>query len=231
MKLEHVVGTLYRINLGMVNAYLVNEEELTLIDSGVPNSADAIGEAVLQLGRRPDEIKRIVVTHLHVDHSGSVAEVKRRSGATVYMHPLDAAEVLRGQGAREMNPTPGVLSFLVTKLFMSHAPSAVEAYETDATLEEGDTLDFAGDMRVLHLPGHAEGQIALYSPSHGGVLIAADAAANMAGRLGFPIVVEDLAVAKESLRRLAEFDFEVAVFGHGRPILRGASEAFKARFR
>lgn len=229
MKVTPIVDSLYVVNLGMVNAFILDEGELTLVDTGVPGSTEKILAALEELGRRPEELKHIVVTHLHVDHTGSLAELKRRTGATVHMHRNDAAPVAQGRGAREMNPAPGLLSFLVTKLIMKNAPSEIEPCETDEYLEEGQTLAFAGEARVIHVPGHAEGQVALLLPKDGGVLIAADAAANMMG-LGYPVVVEDLSVAKRSLSRLSEMEFEHAGFGHGKPIIGGASEAFRRRF-
>ncbi len=229
MKVVPVVDCLYKVNLGMVNAYILDEEELTLIDTGVPGSAEKILGALEKLGHAPEEVKHILVTHLHMDHTGSLAELKRRTGATVHMHPADAALVAEGRGAREMNPAPGLLSFLVTKLFMKRAPSDVEPCETEEFLHDGDLLGFAGDLRVVHAPGHAEGQVAFLWPKSEGVLIAADAAANMMG-LGYPIVVEDLDVAKSSLARLGQLEFEHACFGHGKPIVGGAAKAFRSRF-
>mgnify|MGYP006284029851 CR=1 FL=1 len=230
MKVEAVVGSLYRVDLGMVNAYLIDEEEITLIDSGMPGKADSIMSAVEQIGRPPEELKHIVLTHLHADHIGSAAELKRRSGATVYMHPADAEAAGSGRSARQMNPAPSLLSFLVTKLLMGRMSFDVDPVATDRTVEEGERLDFAGGAEVLHLPGHAAGQIGLLLPNHGGVLIAADAATHMGPRIGWPIVVEELETTKATLRRIATMEFEVALFGHGRPILSGAAEEFRRRF-
>ena len=229
MKVVPVVNGLYRVNLGMVSAYILDEKELTLIDTGTPGSGEKIIEALSCLGHGPEDLRHIVLTHLHMDHTGSAAQLKRRTGATVHMHRLDASMVAEGRAAREMNPAPGMLSHLVTRLFLSRAPTDVEPCETDSYLEEGEVLDFAGGMEVLHVPGHAEGQVAFRWPRNDGVLIAADAASKILG-LGYPIVVEDLAVTTQSLRRLAELEFEHACFGHGKPIVCGASKAFRERF-
>jgi glyoxylase-like metal-dependent hydrolase (beta-lactamase superfamily II) len=229
MKVVPVVDRLYRVDLGMVNAYILDEKELTLIDSGIPGSAEKILEALGHLGRSSEDLKHIILTHLHMDHTGGAAELKARTGATVHMHRLDAGMLAEGRAAREMDPAPGILSKLATKLFISRAPTEVEACETDNYLEEGELLDFAGGMEVLHVPGHAEGQVAFRWPGNEGVLIAADAAANIIG-LGYPIVVEDLEVTTRSLKRLARLEFEHACFGHGKPIVCGAAKAFRKRF-
>jgi glyoxylase-like metal-dependent hydrolase (beta-lactamase superfamily II) len=229
MKLVKVQKPLYEIRFGIVNALVLLEPELTVFDTGVPGSADEISQALEQLGRRAEDVKHIVITHLHADHTGGLAELKRRSGASVYMHRLDAELVEKGGAAREMNPSPGLFPWLVTKLFMKNAPSNVDPCRTDVYLEEGQELEFAGGMEVIYTPGHAAGHVSLLWPEHGGVLLAGDAAANMTG-LGLPIVAEDTSTARESLQKLAGRDFSLACFGHGKPITSGASERFKKKF-
>ena len=83
---------------------------------------------------------------------------------------------------------------------------------------------------MLHVPGHTAGSIALLVPAKR-LLLAGDAAANTFG-LGppsgpFGLFNEDQAQARASFRKLAELDFEVACFGHGRPLDREASLAFR----
>jgi len=94
---------------------------------------------------------------------------------------------------------------------------------------DGTVLEVAADARVIHVPGHAAGQIALLLPEDGGVLIAADAASRFF-RLDYPPIFEDLELGRESLRRLSREDFQVACFGHGRPIRGDAQAAFARRF-
>src|SRR3954451_6244595 len=63
---------------------------LTVIDTGVPGSASAILQAIEALGRRPSDVKEIVLTHYHYDHRGSAAELAARTGATVIAHVAEA---------------------------------------------------------------------------------------------------------------------------------------------
>lgn len=114
------------------------------------------------------------------------------------------------------------------------APSRITAAEVEHSAEDGDELPLGGGLRVIHVPGHCAGQIALVWPRHGGVLVAADTASNMAlpwqKGLGYPPVFEDLEEGKRSLKRLAQLEVAVAVFGHGGPILRGAGAQLHERF-
>ncbi len=71
--------------VGRVNAYLIEDDPLTLIDSG-PNSAKALDEleqALAARGRRIEDIELLVVTHQHMDHFGLAGILARRSGAEV----------------------------------------------------------------------------------------------------------------------------------------------------
>ncbi|MDQ2693379.1 MAG: MBL fold metallo-hydrolase, partial [Chloroflexota bacterium] len=101
MAVQQVVPGLYLINLGFVNAYLLQGHQgLTLVDTGVPGSADKILEAVSDLGKQPGDVKQILITHLHGDHVGSLAALKQATGAPAYMHPADATLVRQGQISR-----------------------------------------------------------------------------------------------------------------------------------
>lgn len=233
--MQAVVPGLYRVPLGVVNAYLLVDGTVTIIDTGTPGSEDKILRAIRTLGKEPSDVDAIVVTHLHADHAGSLAALKAATGAEAWMHPVDAALVRDGVATREMHSAPGLANRLIAAAMRVVAPSRVPPAEVEHHAEDGDTLPFGGGLRVVHVPGHCAGQIALVWPRHGGVLIAADAAANMAwpGRrrkLGYPPVFEDFEAGKRSLRRLAQLEVAVAVFGHGEPILGGAGAGLRERF-
>ena len=76
------------------------------------------------------------------------------------------------------------------------------------------------NLKNIYL-GHCEGQVAFLYPKHGGVLFFADSCMNING-LVWTFVYEDFGIAKQSLQKLSKLSFEVAGFGHGKPILKGA---------
>jgi glyoxylase-like metal-dependent hydrolase (beta-lactamase superfamily II) len=98
----------------------------------------------------------------------------------------------------------------------------------DVEVADGEELAVAGGIRAVHTPGHTPGHLSFLLPRGGGVLFAGDAAANII-RLGLPIgmFTADREQAKESIRKLASLEFEVACFGHGR-VLKGEANL---RFR
>ncbi|NTU80124.1 MAG: MBL fold metallo-hydrolase [Chloroflexales bacterium] len=229
MAVTQVAANLYRIPLGIVNAYLIDHDGLTLIDTGVPGSAPKILAAVAALGRRPADLGHILVTHLHIDHTGSLAALKAATGAKVWMHAADAALVREGRCARPLLPVPGLLPWAIHTFLMGDSPP-IEPVETDHVLMGAAELPVAGGVSAIPAPGHSAGQLAFLWPRHGGVLLVGDAAANWRGRLGPGLVFEDLDEGGRTLLRLAALDFQIACFGHGSPIVGDASGAFRARW-
>jgi len=109
MSVQPIQPGLYRIRLPGVNAFLLDSDSdgLTLVDTGVPGSADRITDAVHSLGRDLTDIRQILVTHCHSDHSGSLAELKALTSARVFMHRNDGRLVVTGQVMRRLIPSPG----------------------------------------------------------------------------------------------------------------------------
>ena len=225
MSVQEVVRGLWRVPLGFVNAYLFETGEgLALIDTGMPDHARKILDALQAIGRQPADVRQILVTHCHVDHAGGLAEMKRATGAPAAMHQKDAEMVRTGQSRRPFVPAPGFLNALVCRLFMAAVPTAITPAEIEHEIEDGATLP--GGLRAIHVPGHCAGQLAFLWPEHGGVLLVADAASHLR-RLALSPVYEDLEEGRRSLSKLASLDFEIACFGHGKPILSGAAAQFR----
>lgn len=228
MAVTEVIPGLWEIKLGFVNAFLHDAGDgLTLVDTGIAGSAGAIVGAIREIGKGPRDLKRIVATHCHMDHAGSLAELKRLTGAEAIMHPIDADMIRDGKAARPLSPSPGFVNGLIVKFLIPKGPRDVEPATIDREVADGEPIP--GGLRAIHVPGHCAGQIALFWPGQGGVLLAADACANVFG-LSLSPVYEDLAEGRRSLAKLAALSFETAVFGHGKPIKSGASKRFAAKF-
>ncbi len=80
----------------LVNAFVVEADVLTLIDTGTPGGVPAMLGAIRQLGRDPVEVERIILTHRHADHAANAAELAAITGAEVHVSPDDAPFVRDG---------------------------------------------------------------------------------------------------------------------------------------
>ena len=177
-------------------------------DAGVRGT----GEAVLAAAEAP--LSRVVLSHSHIDHRGGANEL----GAPVFCHPEEVADVEGDAGASytrfELIRNP-VVREAMPKLLASWDGGPVPV---SGTVLAGD--DVAG-FEVLHLPGHAPGQIALFRHSDR-LLLAADSIYTIdmeAGRPGSPRVPHpatswDTERARTSIRRLIALDPASVFTGH-----------------
>ena len=227
---RQVASGVYQLGLGGVNVFFVEDDDggLWLIDAGIEPGAERIGGGLRALGRAPQELRGIVVTHLHGDHVGGLAAVKAHTGAEVWMQAEDAAALREGVRGRPLEPGPGPLRSVIVRVVGGRAATSTGdpiAVEHDVT--DGEVLPFGAT--VFHTPGHTAGHLALLLPRDGGVLFTGDAATNFL-RLGVGPVYEKVDDGMDSLRRLADLSFETALFSHGRPLALRAAERFRARF-
>ncbi|MGY1822924.1 MBL fold metallo-hydrolase [Geodermatophilus sp. SYSU D00079] len=192
-----------------------DDDALTLIDTGTADRAAEI-EAALD-----GPLQRIVLTHWHEDHAGSAAELAAGHGAEVVAHRREAP-VIRG----EVAGTPPVLEAFEVPIRAAVPPlPPAPPCQVDRDVDDGDVLEFGGGAVVVAVPGHTDGSIALYLPQPR-LLVTGDAVANV-GRTMLGVFNTDRAQAVRSLHRLAQMDADAAVFGHGEPIVHGATAALR----
>ncbi len=230
MAAKEVVSGLHQLTNNGINAFLIDEgnDGLTLIDAGFAKHAEALEKDIRSIGRDPSELTNIVITHAHPDHLGSA---KHLSGGTtpIGLHPQDGDIARAGIIHQTMKAGPGFLNAIMFRLFIGNKPAEFPAFDPDVALADGDVIDVAGGIEVIHTPGHTAGHVSLLWKKDRGLLLTGDAAANLMG-LNYMLGYNDLAVGKASLAKLASREFEAAVFGHGKPILSGASGKFAAKF-
>jgi glyoxylase-like metal-dependent hydrolase (beta-lactamase superfamily II) len=154
--------------VGRINCYLIEDEPLTLIDTG-PNSGKALDQLELALaerGHRVEDLELIVITHQHMDHFGLLDILARRSGAEVAALDLLAPYLARfsesmdadDQFAESLMRLHGVPADVVSSL--RTVSSAFRACGCSAQvtrrLHHGDELALRDrTLRVLHRPGHS----------------------------------------------------------------------------
>ncbi|TAK64785.1 MAG: MBL fold metallo-hydrolase [Dehalococcoidia bacterium] len=206
--------------LKMGRSYLVEGDGgLALIDTSTGDVSARILDAITSIGRRPDELRAIVATHYHYDHTGNAAALIERTGARLCVHEADVPYV---DGTTPWMAMRGPWAFL------DRFGPAPYGLKVDQVLHHDDELPYAGGLRVIHAPGHTPGHIALRAPARG-VLFAGDALMNTLGlRLPMSMSSHDMDQARASIARLADLDYDIALPGHGAPLLGRASEKVRA---
>jgi len=154
------LGTLDRF----VYSYLINGNDICLIDSGVVTSEGVIFEYIEKIGLKPSDISLMILTHSHPDHIGSAKSIKEKSGCKVAAHPGERSWIEDIELQAKERPVPN---------FHSLVEGSVDV---DDALEDGDVLDLGENisLKVIHTPGHSEGSISIFTPEEG-VLFTGDA--------------------------------------------------------
>jgi glyoxylase-like metal-dependent hydrolase (beta-lactamase superfamily II) len=199
------------------NVYLVEDgDKLILIDTGLPRNDKKIINYIEGLGRKPTDVSTIVLTHFHIDHVGSAKKMKELTNAKVAVHELDADYV----AGKKAPPKPKNLMFKALGSVFKAAP-----VEPELLLKDNDKV---GRLIVIHTPEHSEGSISLLDAERK-VMFAGDAIRFMDGKItGSPEQFTlDMDKAKDSIRRISTFDFDILLSGHGQPLMPDASQKVK----
>jgi glyoxylase-like metal-dependent hydrolase (beta-lactamase superfamily II) len=208
-------------NLRGSNVYLLSSgENMTLVDTGMPGDFESIINHIHDSGLSLSGLKKIILTHSHMDHIGSAARIAQLSGAKILAHQMDAS-FITGQASY---PTQSLIQKIVYG-FVGLLSSRLEPISVDRILTDGDTIPGPAPLQVIHTPGHTPGSISLHFPERG-ILFYGDALFNahpVTGKQGlrFPIrpVTLDRAAARKSVERLSHLEIKVLCPGHGKPVL------------
>ena len=212
---ELVADQLYRLDLGMVNAYLVDTDETTLVDAGTPNAVDDLRDELDEAGYGAEDIDRVLITHFDLDHVGTLAPLA--FDCPIYAMEPDAS-FLDGSRTPPLSNHKGILQRL-TDFWLTRPSTSIQR------LNDGDSV---GGFDAHHAPGHTPGH-AVYLHETLGVAFLGDLVAEEDGALTTPpwILTYNTSENADSVRTLADADlsFSIAAMGHGTPITENGTEA------
>jgi glyoxylase-like metal-dependent hydrolase (beta-lactamase superfamily II) len=210
--------------------FVDDDDQVTLVDTGLKRAPSRIVAGLGALGRHPRDVTRILLTHAHFDHAGGAAEMVQRTGLPgVAAHEADVEFIERGR------PPASDPSRLAGRLLTRSGSGGFTGTPVVATLHDGEVVDVAGGLRIVHTPGHTPGHVSLLHEGSG-VLITGDAIFNMNSRMSWPFAAacSSFALNKKSAAVLGDLEYAVAAFTHGPEIRDRAREqvrGFLARRR
>lgn len=241
---EPTAAGIHRLSLptplpvGDVNAYLVQDDPLVLVDCG-PDTGTTLGAlevALAALGHALDDLGLLLITHPHADHFGLAAEIVRRTDVPVAC--LDAvAPVLEGWERWTAQEDAALAPALVRHGVPPEVAAAAGTYGSpsslgrpvavDRRLRDGEVLRLRDrSFTVLHRPGHSPGDTVLHD-ADARVLLAGDhllADVSSNAIVSRPLGDWDgsrptpLLEYRASLRATREMDLEISLGGHGGPV-------------
>jgi glyoxylase-like metal-dependent hydrolase (beta-lactamase superfamily II) len=214
---------LHRIGNDIVAAYLVVDDAgITVVDAGLPGHWSDLAAELRTMGRSLDDIRGVIVTHGDDDHIGFAERLRAERGVPVYVHEADADRARHGEssspsmrGAR-LGPVIAFLAYATRKrAFATKHLTEVQV------VRDGDVLDLPGAPRVIALPGHSPGSIAVHSPLAdavfvGDALTTRHVLTGVRGPQPAPFT-DDPTQALASLNRLADVQASWVLPGHGAP--------------
>ena len=195
--IQQIIPEVYRLKMspyltpGMEpsNVYFVGDSEIIIIDAGYPTdeARDSIIKAWSDLGR--PEVKSFLITHVHIDHAGSLDVIKSEIDAPVCIHRLEA-------GRFDM-------MFPVEHEFR--------------TIDEGDIISIKGhNVKAMHMPGHTAGHLCFYDESNG-ILFSGDMIIGSDFAVIVP-PDGDMREYMKSLYRAKTLPVKIILPGHGSPV-------------
>jgi glyoxylase-like metal-dependent hydrolase (beta-lactamase superfamily II) len=137
--------------------YDADKKEAVLIDTGLIGEIPRLAMILDEVGLTWRDIKAILLTHGHLDHTGNLARLKQLTGASVFAHPLEQPHIDGTFPYRGPSRLCGLLEAIGRRLFH------YQSVPIDLPFSAGMELPYWGGLKVIHLPGHTDGHCGFYS--------------------------------------------------------------------
>lgn len=225
--------SLHRVGSDYVNCYLVDDSDgVTLIDAGLSGQWDDFLQELQVMGRSLGDVRGAMLTHGDSDHIGFAERLRREAGVPIYVHEADAD---RAQGKDKSNGSWGRVKIGPTTRFlwygMRHGAFRNTPVAEVTTFTGGETLPLPGSPRIIHVPGHTQGSVAIHVPAvaavfMGDALTTGHVLTGAKGPQPAPFTLEP-EHAIDSLAALDDIQATWVLPGHGAPWDHGLAEALR----
>lgn len=224
MEKKHRIELIDGYDLGVAERtgiYIIQEEQLTIVETGPSPSVKHIREGLKKMGYTTNDVKYIILTHIHLDHAGGAGLLLEECpNATVIVHPKGARHLVEPN--RLMAGAKAVYQEKFEALFMPIIPIPKERILIKG---EGDTLTIGATctLEFWDTPGHANHHLAIYDPiSHG--MFTGDTVGiryEQLARIGVELYVPSTSpnqfnpiAMQEAIQRMKALNLDVLYFGH-----------------
>lgn len=198
------------------HVYLIgrpDSKDLTLVDAGLMGKGAYKIQSIRKAGIQLTDIKRVIMTHTHLDHIGCLGEILHEiPDADLWVHEAEAVLLEKG----DERAVYGMDMFQSMCQAQYRIRPGAFTFQVHRQLEGGETLELGQTTwEVLHIPGHSAGSIALYNREEK-ILIPGDTvyADYAIGR--FDLYGASGAQLRESLMELAGLEVNILLPGHNR---------------
>jgi len=214
---------LHRLGNDIVACYLIDTPEgITLIDAGLPGHRQDLRRELRAIGKTEAAIRGLILTHGDSDHIGFAERLRSAHGVPVFVHSGDAVRVRTGEKAKVSTPPMRIGPAIRFFAYGLRKNGLRPTYVREVTeISDGDVLDLPGSPKIIGLPGHSPGSVAIHVEIADAVFVG-DALTTrhvLTGRVGpqpAPFT-DDPDMALSSLERLAGLKASWVLPGHGTP--------------
>jgi glyoxylase-like metal-dependent hydrolase (beta-lactamase superfamily II) len=175
-------------------------EGVIIVDTAMRDTAiEKIGNEIKSFGKSWKDVKLILITHKHGDHTRNIPKIVELTGAPVKAHELEAPLIEKAVGTR------------------------VEG------LPHGTILPYCGGIEVVHVPGHSEGNASFYLPKYKAMIAGDTVFGDENSNLMTPPerYCLDAKMAAKEIVTLLDYDFDAILYTHGKDIMKDAKAKIK----
>lgn len=205
---------IFPVRVGYSNSVLiVNGTNSILVDTGVKGNIKRFQKLFQQFELKPEDIKLIILTHIHYDHAGNLHKLAKITGAKVLVHKNEFESLKNG-----FIPIPtgqGKYSGFISKIGKAVYPKFASPKPFLADLINQDEFDlnpFGIEGKIISTPGHTTGS---HSVLLGKTLISGDTFINIRNGRIFPPFANDPKTLLETWQKLYDLGIQEIYPGHG----------------